>query len=64
MPVPGLKNVEDETIWHHAGSGAMTGVMASFVLCPMELVKCRLQALRTLSTENNTTIRRYLQCKI
>ena len=32
-------------VWQLASAGAMTGVMASFVLCPIELVKCRMQAL-------------------
>ena len=47
----GCSKVEDLTIWHHAGSGAMTGVIASFVLCPMELIKCRLQALHSMSMQ-------------
>ncbi len=38
------------TIWHHAASGAMTGIVASFVLCPLELVKVRLQALQKVTT--------------
>ena len=33
------------TVTQHAAAGAMTGVLASFVLCPMELVKCRMQAM-------------------
>eukprot|EP00914_Ancora_sagittata_P015835 GHVO01031448.1.p1 GENE.GHVO01031448.1~~GHVO01031448.1.p1 ORF type:complete len:420 (-),score=11.47 GHVO01031448.1:278-1468(-) len=32
-------------VWQLASAGAMTGVLASFVLCPIELVKCRMQAL-------------------
>ena len=33
------------TVWHHATAGAMTAVVASFLLCPLELIKCRRQAL-------------------
>lgn len=32
-------------VWQLASAGAMTGILASFVLCPVELVKCRMQAL-------------------
>ena len=39
------KSLMDLTVWDHASAGAMTGAVASFVLCPMEVVKCRLQAL-------------------
>ncbi|ELT98792.1 hypothetical protein CAPTEDRAFT_170059 [Capitella teleta] len=35
----------DLAVWQLASAGAMTGVLASFVLCPVELVKCRMQAL-------------------
>ena len=31
---------------YHASAGAMAGIASSFVLCPLELVKCRLQALQ------------------
>lgn len=34
------------TVWDHAMAGSMTGVVASFVLCPLELIKCRQQALQ------------------
>ena len=33
------------TVAQHATAGAMTGILASFILCPIELVKCRLQAV-------------------
>ena len=36
-------------LWQHACAGAMTGVVASFVLCPLELIKCRMQALQQVS---------------
>lgn len=38
-------SLSELNVWDHASAGAMTGVVASFVLCPMEVVKCRLQAL-------------------
>jgi solute carrier family 25 ornithine transporter 2/15 len=49
--VSGCLSIHDMNIWHHAGSGAMTGIVASFVLCPLELVKCRLQVLKQVTEE-------------
>lgn len=43
----GKAALRDLTVWDHASAGAMTGVVASFVLCPVEVIKCRLQALST-----------------
>ena len=42
--------VEELSAWQHAGAGAMTGITASFVLCPLELLKCRLQALQQVTS--------------
>ena len=35
-------------VWQHASAGAMTGVAASLFICPLELVKCRMQAIHQL----------------
>merc|ERR1712038_1926222 len=42
-------DTKELSVCQHASAGAMTGVVASFVLCPMELIKCRMQALQQLS---------------
>ena len=44
-PVAGQHHHHELKVWQLASAGAMTGVLASFVLCPIELVKCRMQAL-------------------
>jgi len=41
-----IPNTEELTVIEHASAGALTGVTASFLLCPLELTKCRLQALQ------------------
>jgi len=38
-------------IWH-ASSGFLAGFFSSLTLCPTELVKCRLQAMREMATLN------------
>lgn len=35
---------------YHASSGFLAGFFSSLTLCPTELVKCRLQAMREMST--------------
>ena len=49
--------IADDRLWfccyftaHNYLAGALTGVTASVFLCPSELVKCRLQALREMQT--------------
>lgn len=49
MKVTGRQN-SDLKVRHHATAGAMTGVVASFFLCPLELIKCRMQALEQLTS--------------
>ena len=48
----GKQSTEDLLVWEHATAGAMTGIVSSFFLCPMELVKCRLQAMHQLAATN------------
>lgn len=50
----GHSQLHELTLVHHASAGAMTGIVASFVLCPLELVKCRLQALQQVSRHVHT----------
>lgn len=45
----GCSKTHDLTVWHHAAAGAMTGVVASFILCPLELLKCRMQAMKQVT---------------
>jgi len=53
----GYQNVEELHTWHHASAGAMAGILSSFVLCPLELLKCRLQALHQTAAPGGTTAR-------
>lgn len=45
IATPDNKGHHHLQVWQLASAGAMTGILASFVLCPVELVKCRMQAL-------------------
>lgn len=45
----GCSKTHELTVWHHAAAGAMTGIVASFILCPLELLKCRLQAMKQVT---------------
>ncbi|XP_040571834.1 mitochondrial ornithine transporter 1 [Lepeophtheirus salmonis] len=46
----GRSKVEDLTIFHNGTAGFLAAFWSSFVLCPTELVKCRLQAMREVSS--------------
>ncbi len=46
----GHRDTKDMTVTQHASAGAMTGVVASLFLCPLEVVKCRSQALQSITT--------------
>ena len=54
----GQDSTDDLHVWQHASAGAMTAIMASFFLCPLELIKCRLQALQHLSKSNSNIVLR------
>ncbi|OAF65980.1 Mitochondrial ornithine transporter 2 [Intoshia linei] len=41
------------TILHKATSGSMAAFAATFVICPTELIKCRLQGLQEISEKQN-----------
>jgi solute carrier family 25 ornithine transporter 2/15 len=43
--------VEDMNPLQNAISGGMAAFFSSFTLCPTELVKCRLQAMREMATK-------------
>jgi len=45
-----MKKVEEMSPFYHAISGFLAGFFSSLTLCPTELVKCRLQAMRETST--------------
>lgn len=53
----GYQTVEELQTWHHASAGAMAGILSSFVLCPLELLKCRLQALQQTAVPGGATVR-------
>lgn len=46
----GVKSSKDMNALHHACSGSLAAFLASFVLCPLELIKCRLQTAREFGT--------------
>ena len=48
--ISGKKNVSELNAFHHACSGSLAAFLGSFVLCPLELIKCRLQTARELGT--------------
>ena len=41
---------KDMNAFHLASSGSLAAFFGSFVLCPLELIKCRLQTARELGT--------------
>ncbi|RMZ98544.1 mitochondrial ornithine transporter 1 [Brachionus plicatilis] len=53
--------VEELNSFHNALAGSSAAFFASLVLCPTELVKCRLQSARELS--NSTNIGPYRLCR-
>jgi solute carrier family 25 ornithine transporter 2/15 len=42
----GVNKIEDLSTFHNGTSGSLAAFFAAFALCPTELVKCRLQAMR------------------
>ena len=48
--IAGKKSASDLNAFHHACSGSLAAFLGSFVLCPLELIKCRLQTARELGT--------------
>ena len=45
-----VQTSEQMTDFQNACTGAMTGFAVSFAICPIELVKCRLQATQEMAT--------------
>lgn len=52
----GLKKVEDLTSFQNACAGFFAAFFSSLTLCPTELIKCKLQALREVQTEVAGTV--------
>ncbi|XP_012136593.2 mitochondrial ornithine transporter 1 [Megachile rotundata] len=52
----GLKKVEDLTSFQNACAGFFAAFFSSLTLCPTELIKCKLQALREVQTEATGTV--------
>lgn len=48
------ENIQDLNPLENAGAGFIAAFFSSFSLCPTELIKCRLQAMR--ETSSSTTI--------
>ena len=44
------KKATEMNAFYHACSGSLAAFLGSFVLCPLELIKCRLQTARELGT--------------
>ena len=49
MYATGKKDVNNLSTIENALSGSFAGFFASFVLCPTELVKCKLQAMKEMN---------------
>lgn len=54
-----MKKVEDLTSIHNACAGFFAAFFSSLTLCPTELIKCKLQAMREVQSEmkSSTTLR-------
>ncbi|XP_048371055.1 mitochondrial ornithine transporter 1-like [Sphaerodactylus townsendi] len=52
----GLGNIVELSDWHSAIAGSFSSVFSSMVLCPTELVKCRMQALHEMKVTGQTTL--------
>ena len=54
--VNGVKKVEDLSLLQNATAGSCASFFSAMVLCPTELVKCRLQAAKELSGGAKSTV--------
>lgn len=52
----GAQKVQDLTILFNATAGCMAAFFTAFALCPTELIKCRLQAMREMQNQAKTTV--------
>lgn len=50
-----MERVEDLTSIHNACAGFFAAFFSSLTLCPTELIKCKLQAMREVQSEMKTT---------
>jgi len=55
----GIPDINSLSPLQNATSGFFAAFFSSLVLCPTELVKCKMQAMREMSTGNPTAIRMY-----
>ena len=46
----GCNSIQDLNVFQNASSGFIAAFFSSIVLCPTELVKCKLQAMREMKT--------------
>ncbi|XP_036381584.1 mitochondrial ornithine transporter 1-like [Megalops cyprinoides] len=58
--VCGLESVSDLSDLQNAAAGSLASVFSSLVLCPTELVKCRMQALHEMRAAGKTS----LSCRV
>ncbi|RXM92030.1 Mitochondrial ornithine transporter 1 [Acipenser ruthenus] len=54
----GLERVSDLSDLQNATAGSFASVFSSLVLCPTELVKCRMQALHEMKVTGKTSLHR------
>jgi len=55
--VAGQENIAQLNPFHNACAGSLAAVFSSFTLCPTELIKCRLQAVREMQIINPTLVK-------
>ncbi|XP_047113163.1 mitochondrial ornithine transporter 1-like [Schistocerca piceifrons] len=54
MKLTGIQRVEELRTFSNAAAGSLSAIFSSLTLCPTELVKCKLQALRETSSQSKT----------
>lgn len=54
MRITGIQKVEELGAISNAAAGSLSAIFSSLTLCPTELVKCRLQALRETTSQSKT----------
>ena len=54
----GIDSISDLTPFQNANAGFIAAFFSSFVLCPTELVKCRLQAMTELTSTSKDLARK------
>ena len=54
MVIPTFQKAEDLSALANASAGFFAAFFSSFTLCPTELIKCRLQAMREVQMQSVT----------